>query len=60
MDYKRNDFPFYTQGYIIKKLCHCCDICTLNIFKNCYLCPQSTLYLRQNIDPDIPDFHVGV
>lgn len=60
MNYKRNGFPFYTQGYNITKGCHCCDICTLNIFKNCCLCPQSTLYLRQNIDPDSPDFDVGV
>ncbi len=58
LDYKRNGAPFYTQGLNIKKgcyfcncdLCYCCDFCS---------CPPDVLYLRENIDPDSPNFDVG-
>ena len=54
MDYKRNGAPFYTQGLNIQKGCYCCKCYC------CYCCPQSILFLRENIDPDSPDFNVGV
>ena len=57
MDYLRNGKPFYTQGINITKGCHCCDISLLNLLKCC--CTPSKLYLRENIDPDNPDFKVG-
>jgi hypothetical protein len=60
MDYRRNGFPFYTQGSNIKKGCHCCDIMFLNCLRDYCACPQSTLFLRQNIDPDSPDPDVGI
>ena len=61
MDYKRNGASFYTQGFNIKKgfyCCrfHCCDCCC----GCCCKCPQKILFLRENIDPDNPDFDVGV
>ena len=64
MDYKRNGNPFYTQGVNIQKGCYCCKCnccqcccCCCCCCCNCSL--QSTLYLRENIDPDNPDFNVG-
>jgi len=63
LDYRRNNVGFYTQGLYIQKGCRplccqrkkgCCEECA----EDC--CPQSILYLRENIDPDNPDFNVGV
>lgn len=59
MDYKRNNKPFYTQGINIQRGCYCCKC---NICFSCCscFCTPSTLYLRQNTDPDSPDFDVGI
>jgi len=54
MDYKRNNAPFYTQGYNLQKGCYFCKCYC------CICCPDSILYLRENIDPDSKDFNVGV
>lgn len=55
MDYKRNNKNFYTQGFNIQKGFYCCT---------CYCCFccnfKSHLYLRENIDPNNPDFNVGI
>ena len=56
LDYKRNNINFYTQGFNIQKgwyVCKiiCCPICC---------CLPKILHLRENIDPDNPDFEVGV
>ena len=56
LDYKRNNTNFYTQGFNIQKGCYCCK-CN---FCKCACCPPSILFLRENIDPDNPDFNVGV
>ena len=60
MDYKRNGAPFYTQGVNIQRGCYCCK-CYCCICCNCCCCCflHSILYLRENIDPDNPDFNVG-
>lgn len=60
MDYRRNGFPFYTQGFNITKGCHCCDFCLLGCF-TCFPCPcpGKELYLRENIDPSSPNINVG-
>lgn len=52
LDYRRNNLNFYTQGINIKKGCYCCDCC-------CKYCCSVRLFLRENIDPDSPDFDVG-
>ena len=59
MDYKRNGLPFYTQGYNITKGCHCCDIFVMCQFCGCIPCAGKTLYLRENVDPNSPDYKVG-
>ena len=59
MDYKRNGNTFYTQGYNIKKGCHCGDICIINPLCACIPCVGNKLYLRENIDPDAPDYEIG-
>ena len=55
LDYKRNNINFYTQGANVQKgwyfcYCHCCPLCC---------CIPSILHLRENLDPDNPDFNVG-
>ena len=57
MDYERNGDPFYTQGLNIQKglyfcECYCCVCCN-----NCTR--TSNLFLRENTEPDNPDFNVG-
>ena len=54
MDYKRNNAPFFTQGFNIQKGCYCC-YCLY-----CSCCPKHILYLRENVDPDSKDLNVGV
>ena len=54
LDYKRNGNNFYTQGFNAHKGCHCC-------FLKCMVCPcccncYDVLYLRENTDPDNPDY----
>lgn len=58
MDYRRNGRGFYTQGLNIQKGFHClgCSNCKCD----CPCAPHSRLFLRENIDPDNPDFNVGV
>ena len=57
MDYKRNGSPFYTQGLNIQKGFYCCK-CYCCVCCNC--CTRShQLYLRENTEPDNPDFNVG-
>ena len=61
MDYSRNNRPFYTQGLNIQRgcyccKCHCCSCCCCC----CCSCPPSILNLRENMDPDNPDFNVGI
>lgn len=58
MDYKRNNLPFYTQGINILKGCHCDCCCCL--FCCIYCCLGQDLYLRENTEPDNPDFRVGI
>ena len=54
MDYRRNGFPFYTQGINIAKGCYFCRC------HCCYCCPPSILYLRENIEPENPNPNVGI
>jgi hypothetical protein len=56
LDYKRNNINFYTQGINIQKGCYVC-YCYCSC---CVCCPPTILYLRENMDPDNPDFDVGV
>ena len=58
LDYKRNGAPFYTQGWNIKKGCYCCT-CNCCCCCDFCCCPPDVLYLRENIDPDSPNFDVG-
>lgn len=58
LDYKRNGAPFYTQGLNIKKGCYFCN-CDCCYCCDCCCCPPGVLYLRENIDPDSPNFDVG-
>ena len=53
MDYRRNDKNFYTQGVNLKAGCYCCKCL-------CCKCKRNKLYLRENIDPDNPDFNCGI
>ena len=55
MDYRRNDIPFYTQGFNITQGCHCCECIP-------FICPRCIprLYLRENNDPDNTDIKTGV
>ena len=60
MDYKRNGKCFYTHGLNIKKGCYCC---TCNCFCCCNCdcpCCFQVLYLRENVNPDDPNFDVGI
>ena len=61
MDYRRNNKTFYTQGLNIQQgcyccKCHCCSCCCCC----CCSCPPSFLNMRENTDPDNPDFNVGI
>ncbi len=59
LDYKRNNRTFYTQGLNLQRGCHFCkcDFC----FSKCSCCCKfSFLNLRENIEPDNPDFNVGI
>ena len=59
MDYRRNNVGFYTQGIYIQKGCRCfCCQKSAGFCENC--CPKSIYYMRENIDPDNPDFNFGV
>ena len=59
LDYVRNDRPFYTQGKYIQKGCYCCK-CNIFCCCNCDCpCILSRLYLRENTNPDDPDFNMG-
>lgn len=58
MDYKRNNVGFYTQGIYIQKGCKCLCCRKTECCENC--CPKSIYFMRENIDPDNPDFNVGV
>ena len=70
MDYKRNGASFYTQGFNVQKGCYCCKCYYINDCCNCCNCcncccgnfnfQKKILFLRENIDPDNPDFDVGV
>jgi hypothetical protein len=61
MDYKRNGVAFYTQGINMQKGCYCCKCaCCSCCYFCCCCCPLNTLYLRENVDPESPDFNVGV
>ena len=55
-DYKRNNTNFYTQGINIQKGCYL----KVGSCVYCCCCFPRTLYLRENMDPDNPDFNVGV
>ena len=57
LDYRKDDHPFYTQGFNVSKGCHCCDFLACP----CYCCCACVdkLYLRENYDPDSPDKTVG-
>lgn len=57
MDYRRNGHPFYTQGINVQKGCYFCK-CYCCVCCNC--CTRTgILNLRENTDPDNPDFNVG-
>ena len=57
MDYRRNNVGFYTQGIYIQKGCRCfCCQKSAGCCENC--CPKSIYYMRENIDPDNPDFNL--
>ena len=60
MDYRRNNKTFYTQGLNIQKGCYCCKCHCCTCCCCCCSCPASILYLRENVDPDNPDFNVGI
>ena len=60
MDYKRNNQTFYTQGLNIQKGCYCCKCNCCFCCCCCGCCPPSHLYLRENVDPNNPDFNVGI
>lgn len=59
LDYTRNGTPFYTQGFNVKKgLYYCkCLYCT-NLFYGC--CCPLRLNLRENLEPDNPNFDFGI
>ena len=52
MDYRRNEEPFFVQGFNITKGCHCCDICLYQLCQK--YCAPDRLYLRETIDIDNP------
>jgi hypothetical protein len=55
MDYRRNGHPFYTQGINVQKGCYFCK-CYCCVCCNC--CTRTgILNLRENTDPDNPDFN---
>lgn len=58
MDYRRNEEPFFVQGFNITKGCHCCDICLYQVCQK--YCAPDRLYLRETIDIDNPNRKVGV
>ena len=61
MDYKRNGVNFYTQGINVLKGCYCCKCQCCQCCQCCQgCCPQTLLFLRENTDPDNPDFNVGI
>ena len=55
LDYKRNNNNFYTHGVNLKKGCYCCELDCLPL-----CCGWKSLYLRENVEPDNPDFDVGI
>ena len=58
LDYKRNGKPFYTQGLNLQKGFYCCQCYCPSC---CSCCTRSSyLNLRENIQPDNPDFNAGV
>ena len=61
MEYKRNNNNFYTQGINLPKGCYCCHLagyCCPCFCCSC--CGKSTLYLRENVDPDNADINCGI
>ena len=56
MEYKRNNSNFYTQGINLPKGCYCCKCVCCSC---CSCCGKSTLYLRENVDPDNADINCG-
>jgi hypothetical protein len=60
MDYRRNNKTFYTQGLNIQRGCYCCKCHCCSCCCCCGCCPPSILNLRENVDPDNPDFNVGI
>ncbi len=58
LDYKRNGNPFFTQGLNVQKGFYCCRCYCPSCCSCC--CSSDYLNLRENIDPDNPDFNVGV
>ena len=64
-DYKRNGENFYTQGLNSQKGCYCCKCqgcnCCCPYNKLQLNCDRITLlFLRENTEPDNPDFNVGI
>ena len=58
-DYKRNNVNFYTQGHYIQSGCYFCRCLFCQTFCFC-CCSGNLLHLRENLEPDNPDFNVGV
>ena len=59
IDYKRNNVNFYTQGQYIQSGCYLCRWLFCYQFLLCFINGQ-LYYLRENLEPDNPDFNVGV
>ena len=68
LDYRVNNYNFYTQGVNLQKGCYCCKCQCCNYCNCCCCCccncgflySYRTLFLRENLDPDNPDFDVGI
>ena len=58
LDYKKNGLPFYTQGVNLIKGCYFCKCIWCQLLPCCVW--TRDLYLRENTEPDLPDFNVGV
>ena len=59
MDYRTNNKAFYIQGMNMKKGCLMCNFHCFSLFCCCCSFTPDTLFLRENIDPNNPDFNVG-
>lgn len=58
-EYKRNNVNFYTQGQYIQRGCYLCRWLCCYQFLMCCLNAE-LYYLRENLEPENPDFNVGV